>query len=308
MRILSLVTNGHSMFYRQQATGLRERGHVVDTVAVPGRSKSGTRSRLTYAGYYPRAVAAAAGDYDVVHANYGLTGPPAVLQPFHPVVLSLWGSDLLGEYDWVARGCARFAEEVVVMSAEMAGLVDRPCHVIPHGIDLDLFRPIPQDEAREAVGWNGESKQVLFPYDPSRELKDFPRAERVVDLVRESYDGRIELQSLGSVDHDRIPLYMNAADAMLLTSKHEGAPNTVKEALACDLPVIGTDVGDLRERLDGIDGCAVSDDDDELAAALRATLASNERANGRPAVADLALSRQLDRIERVFRSAMDGDA
>lgn len=303
MRILSLVTNGRSVFYTQQRAGLRDRGHEVDTLAVPGGSMADERSPWTYARYYPRAVARAFGDYDVLHANYGLTAPPAVVQPALPVVLSLWGSDLLGTYGWLTRRCARFVEEVVVMSEEMAERLDRPCHVIPHGIDLELFRPRDRAAAREAVGWDPEAHQVLFPYGTSRPVKDYPRAERVVDLARERLDAPIELQTLGGVDHDRMPLYLSAADVMLLTSRREGAPNTVKEAMACDLPVVATDVGDVAERLSGVRHSTVADTDDDLAAALRAVLRAGERSDGREKIAEIGLQNQLDRLESVFRSA-----
>ncbi|MGQ4556058.1 glycosyltransferase [Halobellus sp. GM3] len=305
MRILSLVTNGRSVFYRQQRAGLRERGHEVDTLAVPGYATSGDRSWTAYARYYPRVVAAAFDGYDLVHANYGLTAPPAVLQPALPVVLTLWGSDVLGRYGRVSRYCARFAEEVVVMSEEMAARIDRPCHVIPHGIDLDLFRPLPQAAARREVGWDEDVHHVLFPYDPSRPVKNFERAARVVDLARARTDEPIELQTAGGLDHDRIPLYMNAADAMLLTSVREGSPNTVKEAMACNLPVVATDVGDLSDRLADVAHSAVETTDGDLAAALCETLASGARSDGREAIADIGLQTQLDRIERVFSLALD---
>ncbi|WP_336023554.1 glycosyltransferase family 4 protein [Halobellus salinisoli] len=305
MRVLSLVTNSHSRFYRQQCAGLTERGHEVNTVAVPGRSKESGRSPWTYAKYYPRVVAASFGDYDLVHANYGLSAPPAVAQPSLPTVLSLWGSDLMGTYGWLSRYCARFAEEVIVMSPEMAALLDRPTHVIPHGIDLELFRPLPQSFARREVGWDDDAYQVLFPYRPSRPLKNFERAERVVDIARERVDRPIELRVAIDVEHSRMPVLMNAADAVLLTSKREGSPNTVKEAMACNVPVIATDVGDLAERLEPISRSAVSDDDTALAAALAETLRAGERSDGREAIAEIGLQRQLDRLESVFEQAVD---
>lgn len=307
MRILSLVTSDHAKFYRQQVAGLRERGHAVDTVSVPGCPvKDGVeledRSVSTYARYFPRAVAAAAGEYDVVHANYGLVAPPAVVQPFRPVVLTLWGSDLLGEYGWLSRLCSRFADEVVVMSEEMADAVGRDAHVVPHGIDLDRFRPMPQSDARAELGWSSDAHNVLFPYDPSRGEKDYPRAERVVEAARPSLDGPVELRTMSGVSHDRVPVYMNAADALLLASKREGLPNTVKEAMACNLPVVATDVGDVARVLDGVAHSTAASDDGVLADALAEALRAGERSNGRAAIADMSLENQLDRIEEIYRS------
>lgn len=307
MRILSLVTSDHAKFYGQQVAGLRERGHAVDVVSVPGAPvkdgvEVGGRSAAAYAKYYPRAVAAAAKNYDVVHANYGLVAPPAVVQPFHPVVLTFWGSDLLGEYGWLSRLCARFADAVVVMSPEMADAVGSDAHVIPHGIDLELFRPMPQREAQAELGWDPDAAHVLFPYGPSRTEKNFPRAERIVEQVRSQFDGRLELQTMSGVPHERVPWYMNAADVLLFTSNREGSPNTVKEAMACNLPVVSTDVGDVSERLDGVAHSTTASDDTALADALLAALQAGERSDGREAVAAIGLDKQLDRIEDIYQS------
>jgi len=306
MRVLSLVTSENANFYRQQIAGLRGRGHDVDVLSVPGQrvndgTKTGRRPASAYLRYYPRAVLAAAGNYDFVHANYGLTAPPAVVQPFRPAVLTFWGSDLTGDVSRLSRVCARYADAVVVMSEEMADLVDRDCHVIPHGVDFDTFRPLSRTEARETVGWDGEARHVLFPYGPSRSVKDFPRAERIVELARARLDPRVALHTMSGVPHERVPWYMNAADAMLLVSKREGSPNTVKEALACNLPVVSTDVGDLARRLDGVSRSVVGRSDAELADGLVEVLRDGKRSNGREAVADLRLENQLDRIEAVYR-------
>ena len=309
MRVLSLVTNDTANFYRQQVAGLRNRGHTVDTLPVPGNigtdgERTGSRPVSSYLWYYPRAVVAAAGAYDVVHANYGLTGPPAVLQPFHPVVLTLWGSDVTGDISLLSRACARFADAVVAMSREMADIVGGDCHVIPHGVEFQTFRPLPQSTARTEVGWDSEAHQVLFPYGPAREEKNFSRAERIVEEARTRLDDPVELQTMSGVPHERVPWYMNAANAMLLTSTREGSPNTVKEALACNLPVVTTDVGDTAQRVEGVTHSTASNDDEVLVDALVAVLRSGERSNGREAVADLQLANQLDRIEAVYRQVV----
>ncbi len=311
MRILSLVTSDHAKFYRQQVAGLRDRGHTVRTVSLSGTKvedgiDKGGRSPAAYLRYYPRAVAAAAGEYDIVHANYGLTAPPAVVQPFQPVVLSLWGSDVMGKYGAVSEFCSRFADEVVVMSEEMDAELACDCHVIPHGIDLQRFKPQPQSKARDALGWDHDTRYVLFPYSPSRSVKNYPRAKRIVESARSGIDAPVEITTMSGEPHERVPLYMNAADALVLSSKREGSPNTVKEAMACNLPVISVAVGDVEAQLAGVSQSTASSDDDELAAALKTVLAAPERSNGREAVAYLALDRQLDRIESVYESVLPG--
>lgn len=309
VRILSLVTNNESRFYNQQIDGLRARGHTVDTLSVPGSRNLGgatkkNRPISAYLRYYPRVVAAASDGYDLVHANYGLTAPPAILQPFSPVVLTLWGSDLMGTYGWVSDFCSKFADAVVVMSEEMAEAVSSECYVIPHGIDLELFRPLPQAKARTALDWDRDAQHVLFPYDPSRTVKDFPRAERVVERARTELDSPIELQTVSGVDHTEMPQYMNAADSLLLTSKREGLPNSVKEAMACNLPVVATSVGGVPQLLRGVSHSAVHDADEDLVESLANILRAGERSNGRRMVAPIGLTNQLDRIEHVYESVL----
>ncbi len=102
-----------------------------------------------------------------------------------------------------------------------------------------------------------------------------------------------------------MPLYMNACDILLLTSLHEGSPNVVKEALACNLPIISTDVGDVRMRIGGVEGCVVTrDSPDDIAAALQMVLSRNKRVDGRRTVAALHEQLLTEKIVQVYRKAL----
>lgn len=306
MRILTLVGNDHSGFFKQQVAGISARGHEVDVLPLPGYSKEVDRTVGTYARYYVRAIGKAFGAYDIVHANYGLTAPPAIVQALRPTVVTLWGSDLMGKYGSVSRLCARFADEVIVMSEEMAAQYGHDCHVIPHGVDLELFRPLPTASARREVDWTPDAKHVLFPYDPGREVKDFSRAERIVDRIRSSIDGTVVLHTVSGVSHESMPWYMNAADVLLLTSKREGMPNSVKEAMACNLPVVATAVSDLPTLLADVSPSVAHDDDGILADELRAILRSGECSNGREVVTPLGVDAQIGKLESVYQRVVDG--
>jgi glycosyltransferase involved in cell wall biosynthesis len=310
MRVLNLVTNSDARFFKQQRRALGERGVEETTLSVPGThahedGKTKTRNLSHYVRFTVPAVCHAFGEYDLVHANYGLTAPPAVVQPRLPVVVSLWGTDLMGPYGWVSRACVRFADAVVVMTEEMASALDRECHVIPHGVDLDRFRPEPQPRAQAVLGWNPDAKHVLFPYPRERTVKNYPRAKRIVESASASLDDPVELHTVSGVPHSRMPTYMNAADALLLTSHREGSPNSVKEALACNLPVVAVDVGDVRTRLDGVDPSPVSQSDAELAGELETILRTGARSNGREAVRDVSVQSTSTRLYDVYRSVVD---
>jgi len=300
--VLMLVTNERATFYRHQIDALEGLGLNCDTIAVPNTDE-GARPLSHYARFYGATLRQSLSKYDVVHANYGLTAPAALAQRQRPVVLSLWGSDLLGSYGQLSAWCANRCDEVIVMSEQMAGELDRDTHVIPHGVDTTTFSPAPQAAARDALGWDRASRIVLFPYDPNRPIKNFARARSVVDTVAERLDDRVELRTITGVDHETVPRYMNAADVMVLTSRREGSPNTVKEALACNCPVVSTDVGDVSEYVDDLDHSAVCADDDELVDSLLATLRAAPVTEGREQVLDLGLGEMAKNIVSVYREA-----
>ncbi|MFW6003788.1 MAG: glycosyltransferase family 4 protein [Halanaeroarchaeum sp.] len=309
MRVLNLITDPTVPPFTQQVESLAELGVEQTTVSVPGTRRTGddgetTRSVVDYLRFYPPVLRASFGDYDVVHANYGLTAPAALCQLRLPVVVSLWGSDLMGQYGWLSQWCARFADATIVMSPEMDDALATDSHVIPHGVDLSLFEPMPKRQARETVGWAHDVTHVLFPYSTSRPVKDYPRAERVVGIVDDRLDRPVVLQSLDHVAHETVPTFMNAADAMILTSRREGSPNTVKEAMACNLPIVSTDVGDVRERLDGVHPSHVGTSDADLVDGLLDVLERDVRSNGRAVVEPLGLESMARRIRTVYESVV----
>lgn len=256
--------------------------------------------------------------YDLVHAQWGQSAVLALPKRL-PWVITFRGNDLegivgeRGEYTLngriqqrVSQLMARLADSVIVVSDRLGSRLRRKdYHVIPSGLDLDLFRPIPQDEAREYLQLPQDKKLILF----AASRKDNPRkrydlAEAAVEMIKDRYD--VELVVATKVPHSSIPYYMNACDLLLLTSMHEGSPNVVKEALACNLPVVSTDVGDVAERIRGIDGCAICRDYTPEAAAscLEKVLAHGKRVGGRRAVEELDENLLTQKVIEIYRNVL----
>ncbi|WP_408958832.1 glycosyltransferase [Natrinema sp. 74] len=305
MHVLHLITSTRS-FFEQQVAVLEDRGVECTVIGVPGEySADSPRTPLDYLRFYPQVLShVVSDDYDLVHGHYGLVAPFALAQPTRPVVLSLWGTDLMSDMGWlrrISRYGARFADATVVPSPAMSRELDAEHVEIPFGVDTTQFRPIPREKARDRIGWDTDARIALFPYDRSRSVKDFPRAERVVDRA----DTELELRTIDDVPYDEMPYYMNASDVLLVTSRRESGPMVVKEAAACNVPIVSTDVGFVRETVGNIDDCIVGTTDDELAAGLERILCGDRRSDGRDAIDGLGLEAMGDRLLDVYRRVLN---
>ncbi|MFC3476713.1 glycosyltransferase family 4 protein [Halobacterium litoreum] len=296
MKVLQLATTD-SPFFAEQVRALEAAGVDCTVVTVP--SPPDGRTLASFATFYRRVLRETlTGDYDVVHANYGLLGPLAFAQPVRPVVLTIWGSEVMGysaRLDAVTRAGIAAADAVVAPSRSVVERVESDTDLVPFGVDTERFRPMARDEARAELGWDADERVVLFPYDPDRAVKDFPRAERVVAETDAT------LRWISGVPHDRVPVYMNASDAVLVTSERESGPMVVKEAAACNVPVVSTDVGFAGDVLDGVAHSTVAATDRRLVDGLQRALAAGERADGREQIDALGLERMADGLRAVYQ-------
>jgi glycosyltransferase involved in cell wall biosynthesis len=198
-------------------------------------------------------------DADVVHAHYGLSGVVALAAPRRiPLVLTVHGRDCHHAVVKRLTGLvARRAAAVVAVSDDLARRCPFPVTaVLPPGVDLEQFRPLPRREARARLGLDGaaDRRLVIFPADPRRPEKRFADARALVDrLVAGECD--VELRAVHGRPRAEMPLWLNAADAVVITSQREGYGLACVEALACDVPVLSTPVGVAPALLAGLDGC-----------------------------------------------------
>jgi len=293
LRVLQVAPARRS-FFDQQVRVLEERG-VDCTVLIP----SGTGGFLSHARFYSRVLDASRDRYDLVHVNYGPLAPFGLGQPTRPVVLTLWGTEFAGRSPWLDRATRtgiRYSDAVIVPSSTLSRTLSRRHDVVPFGIDTERFRPISREVARERLGWEQEGRIVLFPFDPERSVKEYGRARRVVDRL----DPSPELKTVCGRPYEEMPLVMNASDVLLVTSRYESGPVVVKEAAACNVPVVSTDVGSARDVLRDVENSYVVDGEDGLVAGLEAALEGDRRSNGRAVVGDFELDRMADGLLSVY--------
>ncbi len=255
---------------------------------------------------------------DLVHAHYGYSGA-ACANVRLPLVVSFCGDDLLGRPDDAGRlsfksraliplskWAARRADGVIVKSEEMRRVIAdvEGVQVIPNGVNMTRFAPVPRDEARDALGWRRDGHVLLFAANPEEPRKNYALAQGV-EAALKSRGLDVRLEWVYGRPPEAVALTMSAADVLLLPSFHEGSPNTVKEAMSCNLPVVAAPVGDCEERLrDCAPSAVVPRTVEAFTDATARVLAAGTRGPGRERVAPLALEAVAQRVLQVYERAI----
>ena len=301
---------GYGSFVQAQMESLRPLGVEFDALFIDGRA-----SRWNYLRGVRRMRACLRQKrYDLIHAHFGLSGWVARCQCRVPVVVSFMGDDVLGrpcrDGSITAYGrfmqvssflLARIVAACIVKSGEMKSKLGlASALVIPNGVDFNLFRPLDRNEARQALGLDPLKKYVLFPYDPAEQRKRYDLIEAAV-AEAQARNPAIEILHARSVPRQRMPLYMNAADLLVLASVFEGSPNAVKEAMAVNLPVVAVDVGDVRQLIGSTEGCFIVPRDAKLMAEKIVEVCRNPvRTKGREHIARLSIENVAKEVIAVY--------
>ena len=301
-------------YVAQQVNFLRRAGVEVDVFCFRGQKRFVNYLRA----WQELHINFKFDEYDLVHIQHGQSGL-LNLPKKCPTVVTFHGSDLLGlgalsvrsKFGGmilrnISRWVAHFADEVIVVAEHLAQHLPRGIeyHVIPTGVDLELFTPFDKKKARRILGLPPEKTLVLFSGDTNRPVKRFHLAEAVLKSINREINA--ELVVAQRVAHRDMPYYLNAADLLLLTSIHEGSPTVVKEALACNLPVVSVDVGDIRRLTRIVPGCFLCPDDsvETVAATVLSVINTREDFVSRDSMALLDEKLLTERILGVYRSAV----
>lgn len=177
-------------------------------------------------------------------------------------------------------------------------------YIIPHEIDFEVFMPVERELARAELGLGQHKKYLLFAANPQIPVKRFPLAKAVAeDLAKQ--DPSIELRVVFKEPQSRLALYMNACDVLVFPSYQEGSPNVVKQAMACNLPIVATDVGDVREVIGNTEECFIcKPEPGEFSERILEILRHCRRTRGREHVQHLAGPAVAQRIIQVYENVL----
>ena len=250
--------NQISPFRLEQGEFLRKNGVAVDYFNIPAGGFLG------YAKAYPLLRKVIRGKkYDIIHAHYGLSGMICVLQRRIPVVVTFHGSDIWNPsirpisliVSYLSHWNIFVSQRLKVWAR---GFRKSQSSVIPCGVDRKIFFPMAQSKAREMMGLDRNGVYVLFSSSFGNRIKNYALAGKALSCFPHA-----RLIELKGMERKEVNFLMNACDLLLVTSFQESGPLVVKEAILCNLPVVSTDVGDVRDVIANIPGCYIPTYDPE---------------------------------------------
>lgn len=290
MRILIVASYNKSRFAPfivEQAEALKEQQCELAWFGLKGKGLMGYLKNLSALKKKIQEL-----QPDVVHAHYGLSGLLANLQRRVPVVTTYHGSDIND------KNALRFSKMAMLLSAwnifvsrktlEIAN-PKKKYALLPCGIDMTDLQLTVRDEARQKMNLSETKKYILFAGAFDNAVKNVPLAKEAVSVLQ---DDHVELLELKGYSREEVTLLMCAADAFFMTSLTEGSPQVIKEAMACGCPIVSVDVGDVKERMEGVEGCYVAEtrEPQELSELLTKALSFEGKTKGR----DKILAEGLD--------------
>jgi len=230
--------------------------------------------------------------YNIIHSHYSLSSFVASLAGARRMVVSLMGSDVKSSKFYVFiihifKLIFRWKVLIVKSNDMKKSLGLKDAIVIPNGVDLFHFEPKDKLYCQKQLEWDTGRKHFLFASNPTRPEKNFKLIKNALNILNNEV---FKMHVLDNVPHKLVPVYMNASDAILLSSLWEGSPNVVKEAMACNCPIVSTDVGDVRGVIENTEGCYISTfEPEDVAKKINLALKFAKQTNGRKRIIELGL-------------------
>ncbi len=233
---------------------------------------------------------------DIIHAHYGLSGLLANMQRKVPVITTFHGSDINNPHVYkYTRLANKLSSASIFVNQSMAtkGIKNNKFFIIPCAVDMSIFKHFSKREARLRIGFDKDDIIFLFSSSFANKIKNYPLAKKACNILQERINQKVNLIELINYSRENVNLLLNCADSALLTSFSEGSPQFVKEAMACNCPIVATDVGDIKEVISETEGCFITSfEAADVAEKIKLALdfaKSKGRTNGRQRIIDLRL-------------------
>lgn len=248
-------------------------------------------------------------NYNIVHAHYSLSAIIASLAGAKPLIVSLMGSDVKAKkwFKFILWFFYKyFWSRTIVKSVDMKkSLGFKHVTILPNGVDMEIFKPMNISICQQELGWDINKTHLLFAANPDRYEKNYSLALKAIELLD---NNAVELHYFNNIPNYQIPVYLNAANVVILTSLWEGSPNVIKEAMACNRPIVSTNVGDIEWLFGNENGYFLTPFDSVLTSQIikKAIDYSIEfkNADGRIRLINLGLSAELiaEELKTIYKS------
>tara|TARA_B100000073_G_scaffold334687_1_gene327485 strand:- start:143 stop:1063 length:921 start_codon:yes stop_codon:yes gene_type:complete len=303
MRILIIASGNSSQvspFVKEQAESIIKQGISVDFFLIRGKGIFGYLKN-----YFFLLKKIKSEKYDLLHAHYGLSGLLATLQFFVPVIITFHGSDVnMKKNYFFSRIASRLSTNNIFVHQnlpERLKIFREPLNIIPCGFDNNLFFPIPKNKARNMLEWKKNTHFIVFSSAFDNKIKNVQLAKSAISGIN-----NCKLVELKGYSKENINLILNASDLLLVTSLSETGPIIVKEALACNCPIISTDVGDVKNLIQNVQNCYISSyNPEDIKKKINLVLFNNKRTNGKQAVKNLKLENIAYKVIDVYKSTLN---
>lgn len=288
------------IFVKEQVESLQKIGVDCDVFFSNGKEEGGMKAHRASISKVRKLLKEK--HYDVIHCHHSISGLILLLAggAFHNKCVVSYQNDPTREFGgkWLFQLLYPFFNKIIIKNTGPY-LRKKKAVYLPNGTNADFFKPLDKDSCKAKLGWDNEKHYILYmdSNKGTRTQKRYDRYQETLDIVRKTIPNIVSIE-LSNTPREEIPSYMNACDLHLMTSDFEGSPNSVKECLCCNTPVVCTDVGNVMDMMGDIPGCYVTKEKEakELADCVIKVLTSKEPFNGR----DLFLAKGYG-IETVAR-------